>query len=194
MNQLSLRNNWLKLKTSGNDQSFRGIYGMYLKLVKKNRTMSTWNRLDLGTLGSRLIMPKNLPGHYWRARVWVHTSYSHTARLLQLLNVEHQTSALIDQSMSPIGSQNYGSWALCKVLAYPHPTAGRVYFQWVAGIRERSAGINHVSGKGSRIYVYFYIRRACEIIVGACFGTLMFHSTYHCKRRRRGRVKTMIAM
>jgi len=79
----------------------------------------------------------------------------HTARLLQLLNVEHQTGALIDQSMSPIGSQNYGSWTLCKVLAYPHPTAGEVYFRWVAGIRERPVGINHLSGKLD-IFVYLY--------------------------------------
>ena len=30
--------------------------------------MSTWNRLDLQTLGSQLVMPKNLPGHYSRHR------------------------------------------------------------------------------------------------------------------------------
>jgi hypothetical protein len=103
----------------------------------------------------------------------------HTARLLQLLNVEHQTGALIDQSMSPIGSQNYGSWTLCKVLAYPHPTAGEVYFRWVAGIRERLAGINHPSGKLD-IFVYLYPSSLWVYnLVVACFGMVMFHSTYH---------------
>ena len=36
---------------------------MYLKLVLKNQKMSTCHRLDLGTLGSRPVMPQNLPGH-----------------------------------------------------------------------------------------------------------------------------------
>ena len=39
---------------------FNGIYGIYPNLTKKNRKMSTCNRLDLETLGSRMIMPKNL--------------------------------------------------------------------------------------------------------------------------------------
>lgn len=29
------------------------------------------------------------------------------------------------------------------------------------------------------VCVYFYILRACEFIVGACLGMVMFHSTYH---------------
>ena len=37
---------------------------IFLKLIKKNRKMSTYNRLDLETLGSRPNMPKNLPGHW----------------------------------------------------------------------------------------------------------------------------------
>ena len=40
---------------------FRGIYGICLNLLQKNRRMSPCNRLDLQTLGSELIMPKNLP-------------------------------------------------------------------------------------------------------------------------------------
>ena len=39
----------------------RGIQRQYLKSLKKNRKMSTCNRLDLETLGSQPIMPKNLP-------------------------------------------------------------------------------------------------------------------------------------
>ena len=33
--------------------------------IKENRRMSTWNRLDLQTLGSQLIMPKKLPDRYF---------------------------------------------------------------------------------------------------------------------------------
>ena len=44
---------------------FRGIYEIYPNLMKENRWMSTWNRLDLQTLGSQPVMPKNLPDH-WR--------------------------------------------------------------------------------------------------------------------------------
>ena len=42
----------------------RGIFRVYLKLIKEEWRMSTFNQLDLQTLGSQLIsMPKNLPGH-----------------------------------------------------------------------------------------------------------------------------------
>jgi hypothetical protein len=37
---------------------------MHLKLIKRNRRMSTCNRLELQTLRSQLIMPKNLPDHW----------------------------------------------------------------------------------------------------------------------------------
>ena len=36
----------------------------YPNLIKENRMMSTCNRLDLQTLGSQPIMPKNLPNHW----------------------------------------------------------------------------------------------------------------------------------
>jgi hypothetical protein len=43
---------------------FRGIYRrIYPNLIKENWRISTYNRLDLQTLGSQLIMPKNLPDH-----------------------------------------------------------------------------------------------------------------------------------
>ena len=42
---------------------FRRIYGIYPNLIKENRRMSTCNWLDLQTLGSQPIMPKNLPNH-----------------------------------------------------------------------------------------------------------------------------------
>ena len=41
----------------------RGIYGVHLKLIKKNGKITTCNWLDLETLGSQSIMQKNLPGH-----------------------------------------------------------------------------------------------------------------------------------
>ena len=42
---------------------FRRNDRIYPNLIKKNRRMSTCNRLDLQTLGSQPIMPKNLPDH-----------------------------------------------------------------------------------------------------------------------------------
>ena len=43
----------------------RGIYRICLNLIKENRRMSACNRLDLQTLGSQLVMLKNLPNHWW---------------------------------------------------------------------------------------------------------------------------------
>ena len=69
MNRLSLRNNWLKFKAAGKlPIVLRGIYRIYLNLVKENRRMSTCNRLDLQTLGSQPVMPKNLPDHWRESR------------------------------------------------------------------------------------------------------------------------------
>ena len=49
MNRLSLRNNWLKFKTSGKLPIIsRGIYEIRLKLVKKNGKLTTCNRLGFG--------------------------------------------------------------------------------------------------------------------------------------------------
>ena len=42
----------------------RGIYRIYHNLIKGNWRMSTCRRLDLQTLGSQLVMPKNLPDHW----------------------------------------------------------------------------------------------------------------------------------
>ena len=42
---------------------FRGIYRIYPNLIKEDWRMSTCNRLDLQTLGSQPIMPKNILGH-----------------------------------------------------------------------------------------------------------------------------------
>jgi hypothetical protein len=43
---------------------YRGIYRIYPNFIKANRRMSTCNRLDLQTLGSQPIKPKNLPDHW----------------------------------------------------------------------------------------------------------------------------------
>ena len=43
---------------------FRRIYRIYPNLIKENRRMSTCNRLDLQTLGSQPLVPKNLPDHW----------------------------------------------------------------------------------------------------------------------------------
>ena len=54
--------------------TFRGIYRIHLKLIKKNRMISTCNRLELETLRSWAIMSKNPPwtlfGDY--AKFWDH--------------------------------------------------------------------------------------------------------------------------
>ena len=42
---------------------FRGIHRIYPNPIKENRRMSTCNWLDLQTLGSPPVMPKNLPDH-----------------------------------------------------------------------------------------------------------------------------------
>ena len=42
---------------------FGGIYMIYPNLIKENRRMSTCTQLDLQTLGSQPVMPKNLPDH-----------------------------------------------------------------------------------------------------------------------------------
>ena len=47
---------------------FRGIYRIYLKLVKKNWTMSTCNQLNLKTLGSQPVVLKILPEHCSRCK------------------------------------------------------------------------------------------------------------------------------
>ena len=39
---------------------FRGIYKIYTNLTKKNCKMSTYNKLDLESLGSRIIIVNNL--------------------------------------------------------------------------------------------------------------------------------------
>ena len=42
---------------------FRGFYRIYPNLIKENQSMSTCKWLDLQTLGSQPVMPKNLPNH-----------------------------------------------------------------------------------------------------------------------------------
>ena len=44
---------------------FRGIYRINPNLMKENRRMPSWNRLDLQTLGSQLVMSKDLPDHWF---------------------------------------------------------------------------------------------------------------------------------
>ena len=65
MNWMSVRSNWCEFfKTSGELPHHLGrIDGMYLKIMKRNRKVSTrTNRLDLETLRScPIIMPENPP-------------------------------------------------------------------------------------------------------------------------------------
>ena len=45
---------------------FRGIYRIHPDLIKENRRISTCTQLDLQTLGSQPVMPKNLPDYCMR--------------------------------------------------------------------------------------------------------------------------------
>ena len=48
---------------------FRGIYEIYLKFFKKIQKITTYNRLDLNTLGFWPIIPNNLPGHWLKVMI-----------------------------------------------------------------------------------------------------------------------------
>ena len=62
MNQLSLRTYWLKFETSGKSPTIlEESVECILDEFRKPQKMSTCNRLDLETLGSWPIMPKNHP-------------------------------------------------------------------------------------------------------------------------------------
>ena len=62
MNWLSLRNNQFKSKTLG--LILRNLWNIPHFWRRKSRKMSTCNRLILETLGSRQIMPEQIPGHF----------------------------------------------------------------------------------------------------------------------------------
>jgi hypothetical protein len=60
-----LRNNRLKFKAAGKlPIILEEFIRIYPNLIKENWRMSTCNRLELPTLGSQPIMPKNLPDHW----------------------------------------------------------------------------------------------------------------------------------
>ena len=77
LNRLSLRNNQLKFKIAGKLRiifeefiEYTPIYQSFYENRKENRRMWTCNRLDLQTLGSQPVMPKNLPNHWWGSSPW----------------------------------------------------------------------------------------------------------------------------
>ena len=62
--EFKLQNNQLKIKTSEEKKIliiFIWIYGIYLKLIKKNQKITTCNQLDFEKQGFWPIMPKILP-------------------------------------------------------------------------------------------------------------------------------------
>ena len=61
MNRLSLKYNWLKLKTAG---KLAIVLEEFIKYALIYWRMSTCNRLNLQTLGSQPVMSKNLPDHW----------------------------------------------------------------------------------------------------------------------------------
>ena len=62
MNRLSLRNNRLKFKIVGKLSIVLEEFVEYTP--KENQRISTCNQFDLQTLGSQLVMPKNLLDHW----------------------------------------------------------------------------------------------------------------------------------
>ena len=60
-----------------NYRSFRAIYRIYPNSMKENRSMSTFNQLDLQTLGSRPVMLKNLPDHCMFYRICMLVTFSY---------------------------------------------------------------------------------------------------------------------
>ena len=72
MTRLRLRNNRLKFKTTAGKLPIilRKTYRIYPNTIKDNWRMSTYNRLDLQTLRSQPVMPKNLPNHWFKYKVW----------------------------------------------------------------------------------------------------------------------------
>ena len=101
MNRLGLENNMLKLKTSGKltDRCI-GIQRIYLKLAKNHRKMSTYNRLDLESLGSGPLTPKILSEHWldeWEVNALV-SKYARISLSLSLcVPVPTQRAALLLQ-------------------------------------------------------------------------------------------------
>ena len=72
---VQLRNSRLKFKTSGklpiiSEESVE-YTSHYQSALRK---ITTCNRLDLETLGSRLLMPKNLPGHWYSSSTFISCS------------------------------------------------------------------------------------------------------------------------
>ena len=71
MNPLNLRNNRLKFKTPWKLLlNLEEFYGIYLKLVKKNRNITTCNQLDLGTLRSVFKIEVLIWISFWRALIF----------------------------------------------------------------------------------------------------------------------------
>jgi hypothetical protein len=59
-------------------KKFDRLYGLYRICIiskKKYRKVTTCNRLDLKTLGFRLIMSKNLPINWFEAKLYIGCSY-----------------------------------------------------------------------------------------------------------------------
>ena len=60
-------NSRLKFKTAGKlPIILEEFIRIFPSLIKESRTMPTCSRLDLPTVGSQPVMPKNLPSH------WIH--------------------------------------------------------------------------------------------------------------------------
>ena len=83
----------------------RGIYRIYPNLIKKNRRLSTYNRLDLQTLGSQPVLPKNLPitglhtlipVSVWGFITWRQCELSHVFFSIENLNFREKSDIKVN--------------------------------------------------------------------------------------------------
>ena len=89
---------------------FQGIYRIYPNLTNENWRMSTCNRLDLQTLGSRPLMLKNLPDHWLGVEgTKRQASGKMSPRLLWTLQSHHSTLYKLQPPFSKYTQFNTGT-------------------------------------------------------------------------------------
>ena len=76
---------------------FRGIYRIYPNLTKENRRMSTWNRLDMQTLGSQPVVPKKFSITARKATIWniCKRTESYDVRHVRAVYKRHQLLGIV---------------------------------------------------------------------------------------------------
>ena len=81
---------------------------MYPNLIKENRRMWTWNRLDLQTLGSRPFMPRNLPDHWSVSPLWQPWGLQNSSKCLLALTCHSQIAETESIMWEDVAGRNPG--------------------------------------------------------------------------------------